>query len=37
MAGSDTLDFEILGGVTGKLEDFGCEIFEDGGNIDGSY
>ena len=35
MARSDTLDFEIFGGVTGKLEDFGCEVFEYGGDIDG--
>lgn len=35
MAGCDTLDFEIFGGVAGKFEDFGCEVFEDGGDIDG--
>ena len=31
----DTLDFEILCSVTGKLEDFGCEVFEDGSDVDG--
>lgn len=36
MAGGDTLDFKIFGGVTSKFEDFGCEVFEDSGDIDGS-
>jgi len=29
----DTLDFEILGGVSCELEDFSGQVFEDGGNI----
>ena len=35
MTRGDTLDFEILCSVTGKLEDFGCEVFEDGSDVDG--
>lgn len=31
----DTLDFEILCSVTGKFEDFSCEVFEDGSDVDG--
>lgn len=34
MARGDTLDLEILGGVSGKLEDFGGEILEDGRHVD---
>ena len=33
----NTLDLQILGGVASELEDFGGEIFEDGGNVDGSF
>lgn len=36
MTGRDALDFQIFGRVTGKLEDFGSEVFENGGDIDGS-
>ena len=36
MTGGDTLDFEIFGGVTGKLENFGGKVFEDGSDVDGS-
>lgn len=36
MTGGDTLDFEIFSGVTGKLENFGGKVFEDGGDVDGS-
>ena len=37
MTRSDALDLEIFGGVAGKFEDFGREVFEDGSNIDGGY
>ncbi len=37
MAGCDSLDFEIFGGVTGELEDFGGEVFEDGCDVDGGW
>lgn len=33
----DTLDFEVLRCVTSKLENFGREVFEDGGDIDCSF
>lgn len=36
VAGRDTLDLEILGGVSGKLEDFGGEVLEDRGHVDSS-
>jgi len=36
MARSDALDFEIFGGVPGKLEDFGGEIFQNSSDVDGS-
>ena len=36
MTGRDTLHFEIFCGVAGKLEDFGGEVFEDSGDVDGS-
>lgn len=35
VAGCDTLNFEIFGGITGKLEHFGGEVFEDGCDVDG--
>ena len=37
VAGSDTLDFQVLGGVSSKLEDFGGQVFKDGSDVDGSY
>ena len=33
MAGSNALDFEILGRVAGEFEDFRGEVFEDGGDV----
>lgn len=36
VAGRDALDFEVLGGVPGQLEDFGAEVFKDGSRVDGS-
>lgn len=36
MAGGNTLDFEIFGGITSEFEDFSGEVFKDGGDIDGS-
>lgn len=36
MTRRDALDFEILGGVAGKLENFGGEVFEDRREVDGS-
>ena len=33
MSWGDTLHLKILGGVTGQLEDFGGEIFEDGSAV----
>ena len=35
MSRSDTLDLEILGGIASKLENFGREVLENGGDIDG--
>ena len=29
------LHFEVFGGVAGQFEDFGCEVFEHGGDVDG--
>ncbi len=37
MAGSDTLDLEILGRVASKLENFSCQVFQNGGDVDGSW
>jgi hypothetical protein len=37
MAGRDTLDLEILGGVAGEFENFGSQVLEDGGDIDSGY
>lgn len=37
MTWRDALDFEILGGVACKLEDFSGQILEDGGEVDGSF
>lgn len=36
VTGRDTLDFQVFGRVTGKLEDFGSKVFENGGDVDGS-
>ena len=33
----DALDLEILRSVSGKLEDFGGEVFQHGGEVDGSF
>ena len=35
MAGSDTLDLEVLAGVAGELEDLGGQVLKDGGRVDG--
>ena len=35
MAGRNALDFEILGGVAGKLKNFSGEVLQDGGGVDG--
>ena len=35
MAGRDALDFEVLGGVAGEFEDFGGQVLQDGGDVDG--
>lgn len=32
----DTLDTQVLGGVTGEFENLGGEVLEDGGGVDGS-
>ena len=35
MAGCDTLDFEILCGISCELEDFGSQVLEDSCDVDG--
>ena len=35
VSGDDSGSLEILGGVSGKLEDLSCEVLEDGGEVDG--
>jgi hypothetical protein len=35
MARRDALDLQILGCVTCKFENFGCEVFKDSGEVDG--
>ena len=35
MAGGDPLHLEVLGGVTGQLEDLGSEVLQDGGAVHG--
>jgi len=35
VAGRDALDFEILGGVSCELENFGGQVFEHSCNVDG--
>jgi hypothetical protein len=37
VSGRDALDFEVLCGVSGQLEYFGCEVFQDGGHVDGGF
>ena len=37
MTRGNALDFKIFGCVTCEFEDFGCEVFEDGGDVDGSW
>ena len=37
MAWRDALDFEIFGGISGEFEDFGSEVFEHGGEVDGGF
>lgn len=37
MSRSDTLDLEILGGITSEFENFGSEVFEDGSDVDSSW
>jgi hypothetical protein len=34
MTGDDTRLFVVAGGVAGQLEDFGCEVLENGGQVD---
>lgn len=36
MAGDDTGLLVVARGVTSQLENFGCEVLEDGGQVDGS-
>jgi hypothetical protein len=35
VTGHDTALLVVAGGVAGELEDFGAEVFEDGGEVDG--
>ena len=37
MARRNTLDLEILGSIARQFEYFGSQIFEDGGQVDGSF
>lgn len=37
MAWRDALDLEILGGVTRKLKYFGCQVFENGCQVDAGF
>lgn len=37
VARSDTLDLEILGCVSCQFQDFGREVFEDGGDVYGGF
>ena len=34
VTGRDALDLEVLGGITGQLEDFGTKVLKDGGAVD---
>ena len=36
MTGNDTRLFVVTGGITGQLENFGSEVFENGGEVDRS-
>jgi hypothetical protein len=35
VTGGDARTFVVTGGVTGQFEDFGAQVFEDGGHVDG--
>jgi len=37
VARSDTLHLQVFGRIPGEFENLGCEIFEDGGDIDGGW
>jgi hypothetical protein len=37
MTWGDALDFEILGGVACQFEDFGSQVLEYGGEVDGGF
>jgi hypothetical protein len=37
VAGCDALDFEVLRGVAGELKDFGGEVLEDSGDVNGGF
>ncbi len=37
MTGRNAFHFEVFGCVPGQLEHFGCEVFEDGGHVDGGF
>lgn len=32
----DTFDLKILAGISGQFKNFGCQIFQDGGGVNGS-
>jgi hypothetical protein len=34
VARGDALDLQVLGGVSGELENFGREVLEDGSDVD---
>lgn len=36
MSGNDTGLLVVSGGVAGQLEDLGCQVFQDGGEVDWS-
>jgi hypothetical protein len=37
MARGDTLDLQVLCRIACKFKDFGREVFEDGGKVDGCF
>jgi hypothetical protein len=37
MARRNALDLEVLGGVACEFENFGCQVFENGGQVDASF
>ena len=37
MARRNTLDFQVLGGITRQLKHFGGQVFKDGGQVDGGF